>query len=175
MRKLYLTTYQVKNLTNSGSSKYTSYLLAASDENATLIAKKRGLGEVIESQGSTNFKDVFSRPEVLFDKVYDKPPTHRGNRPVNLLHLTCFLLNVGEVSGRVKMSDFFRDNGLVHQLVHLINISTFELGEDIQVARSQLIELANAAPEMFLTHEEHNWWVKENAKQTEQSATGNFG
>ncbi len=159
MRKKYLTTYALPN-----GTKYSSYILADTFESAQSIIEQRGLGEVLDSLPTDNLTSVYTPLHELFDKFIDKPPSHRGTRPINLLHFVCFLLNLGQLSKRYVVTDnttLFNDIGLIHQLVHLLQLSIHDLGESILTIRQALIELTQSAPEMFLTEEEQSLW-KEN-------------
>ena len=149
MRKMYHTEYRVNG------TPFGSYVLAESEESAQEYIEVRNLGEVrCDSMPTQNLKLAYTSPEFIFDRIMELGKHTRFKPTYRLLHLACFLLNLGEQSKRIVIPKLFSDIGMVHQLVHMLTMEPFELSQHLPSVRNELVLLAAAAPEMFLTPEE---------------------
>lgn len=134
---------------------FGSYVLAESEESALEYIATRNLGEVrCDSMPIENLKHAYTSPELIFDRILEMTKHARFKPTYRLLHLTCFLLNLGEQSKRIVIPKLFSDIGMVHQLVHMLTMEPFELNQHLGSVRNELVLLSAAAPEMFLTEAE---------------------
>lgn len=100
-----LTTYAIKE------TPYSSYIIGNDIRKIKKIAKERGLSEIIESK----IMQIVPMPNYLnlSDSEFIK------HLP-EILHTTTFLSFIAVKANKVKASDLLGDDGLLHELTHLL-------------------------------------------------------
>lgn len=136
--KKYSTSYRVNNNT------YGSYIYAKSLSDAEMLAEKRNIGETVYGVAGI-VKDGYGRtvPEDLinpdFRDLNDYEFLH--NLPA-VIHSACFMGFIAASSGVFTVAELLGDEGVVHELVHLMNGSRLST-RNIRRARGKFMELQN--------------------------------
>ena len=159
MRDLFLTEYTKLTDDEVNGSRFASYILAKSWEEAELIAEERELGEKIVGSGHPKYEEgrlnVMRSPIERYHslKEMSASPKVWQRTIISLLHQTMLLLDIGEMSGRyLPRQPLFGDTDALHQLIHLLDLSSEPTG--LYSVEALLSDLTRATPEMFLTEEE---------------------
>lgn len=139
--KKYSTEYRVNK------SKYGSHIFAKSFKEAELLVEERGIGEkILGCQVSVT--DGYGRkvPHELenptfddlsdFEFVYELP---------KIIHTACFLVFIAASSRKMNIYDSVGDQGIIHELVHLLNGSGRDT-RSIRRVRGQFVALQNKIP-----------------------------
>jgi hypothetical protein len=130
----------------SEHKKYGSHIYARSFREAQEIAKSRNIGEKIMGVGGV-VTDGYNRvvPEELinpdFRELTDNEFVHELPK---IIHSACFLGLIAVSSGTANVNDLLGDNGVVHELVHLLNGSSLTT-RNIRRARGRFYKLQDKA------------------------------
>lgn len=107
----YLTEYEPnwRKMSKEGRSgtTYSAYLWARNPRHAVSVAKDRGMGEIIISDGFKN-RPHRTASEILASRASLK---EKG-------HALCFLCMIGMASGVISAQDAIGDKGVIHELMH---------------------------------------------------------
>lgn len=139
-----MTSYKV------GKGEYGSDIWAKSIQEASKFAIKRNIGEEVLGLGSTVF-DGYGRkiPGELLNPDFRKINNYEFLRELpRIIHSACFLSYIAIKSGALRIDECLCDEGIVHELIHLLNNS--ELTErHINKVRGKFERLQSITPGAF--------------------------
>lgn len=173
LRNCYAVSYKDPNT----DIEFGSYILAIDAEDLKLQISKyvnnviiTGIVSGAEGPFITGYDCVMTSPMHEFENmqkemvVSDESKFHRDSDEFNdkrldiyfrkLTHTVVFLISRINAKG-LPIADFLTDNGLLHELIHVITGTTgvFRFFQDENI-KSQLLEIEKLLPELFLTDEE---------------------
>jgi hypothetical protein len=137
--KSFITKYTI------GDNEYSSFVIAENADEAHRIIKSRGIGEEIEG-----INDVVAGLE----RFSGLPDSEFLVHLPRIAHQSCWVAWMALKSGQIDQDDILGDEGILHEIIHLIDPST-HTSENIQKSRALLARLENLPLGVFLNHYSH--------------------
>ncbi len=130
------TSYQIND------SLYSSYVLGANINSINKTIERRNLNESIDST-ITEITHTLPDYSLLSDEEII-------NRKEELLHSLCFLSFIGLKSKKIKIEEVLGDEGILHELSHLVSGSCLDKKKTLDNVRVLLTKLQKSAIGLYV-------------------------
>lgn len=143
-KKAFLTEYKV------GTQKYGADIMAYTLKEAERVAGERNIGETVIGNGAQSYDGYGRRISIEelnpdFKKLNDYEFLIELPR---IIHSACFLSYIAFKSGKISIEELIGDNGILHELIHLLNGSHVTKRE-IRRTRGKYEHLQSITPGAF--------------------------
>ncbi len=114
-----------------GDNEYSSFVIAENSDNANNLIKLRGIGETID--GTSEGPNSLTRFSTLSDSKFLR------HLP-RIAHQICWISWMAANSGMVGIDDILGDEGILHEIIHLIDPSTRDI-TNLQLIKDKVAKL----------------------------------